>query len=134
MIRTLFDYYNFAWGLKTKSQIKNNSLYWKKRIYSVLVSMILVISFTSANATNYYVSNSGDDSNPGTSESSPWQTISKVNASTFSPGDKILFQRGDTFYGSLTIRNSGSSGNPIVYGAYGTGLNPVITGFTDITE
>ena len=44
-----------------------------------------------------------------------------------------MFKRGDTFYGSLTIKNSGSSGNPITFSAYGTGAKPVITGFTAVT-
>ena len=94
----------------------------------------IVFSF-SAKATTYYVSSSGNDGNSGTSSSSPWQTISKVNSfKNFSPGDNILFNRGNTFYGSITISNSGASGNPITFGAYGSGSNPIITGFTNVTS
>jgi len=49
------------------------------------------------------------------------------------PGDRILFRRGDTFYGSLNITKSGEAGLPITIGAYGTGDKPVITGFTTVT-
>jgi parallel beta-helix repeat protein len=59
--------------------------------------------------------------------------LAKVNASTFKAGDQILFQKGDTFYGTITVKNSGSSGNPITFGAYGTGADPIITGFTNVT-
>jgi hypothetical protein len=105
----------------------------KKLICSIALSF-LVLSFT-ANARTYYVSNSGNDSNSGTDASSPWQTINKVNSfKNFAPGDNILFRRGDTFYGGITVSNSGSSGNPITYGAYGSGVKPVITGFTNVTS
>ncbi|MGV8171743.1 MAG: LamG-like jellyroll fold domain-containing protein [Candidatus Woesearchaeota archaeon] len=86
------------------------------------------------NGTTYYISTTGNDYNSGTSESAPWQTLTKVNSMTFNPGDTILFKRGETWYGSLTIKTSGTSGNPITYGAYGgVGDKPIITGLTTIT-
>jgi len=48
-------------------------------------------------------------------------------------GDNVLFAKGQTFKGSITLSNSGTSGNPITFGAYGTGANPIITGFTTVT-
>ncbi|MGN6532526.1 MAG: PA14 domain-containing protein, partial [Ginsengibacter sp.] len=87
-----------------------------------------------ANATTYYISNAGNDSNSGTDPSSPWQTINKLNSASLSPGDNVLFRRGDTFYGGITASNSGRNGNPITYGAYGSGNKPVITGFTSVTS
>ncbi len=128
MKRTLFDYSIFVFKIIHKSQIRDNSLYLKNRIYSILFSIILVISFTSINATNYYVSNSGNDSNSGTSESTPWKTISKVNATTFRAGDQILFKKGDTWREQLTISTGGSSGSYITYGSYGSGNKPRILG------
>ncbi|MEZ5104291.1 MAG: T9SS type A sorting domain-containing protein [Draconibacterium sp.] len=82
----------------------------------------------SVNATVYYVSNSGNDSNSGTSESQPWQTLTKVNGFYFKPGDQILFKRGNTWNGTITVSGSGSSGSPITYGAYGSGEKPKIYG------
>ena len=106
----------------------------KKKLTCLIALLFLVFGFT-ANARTYYVSNSGDDSNSGTDVSSPWQTLNKVNSfRNFSPGDNILFRRGDTFYGGIVVSNSGSGGNPITYGAYGSGAKPVITGFTNITS
>ena len=71
-------------------------------------------------AATYYVADAGSDSNNGTSPFTPWQTIAKVNSSTFQPGDSILFNRGDTWREQLTVSSSGSPGNPITFGAYGS--------------
>ena len=43
-------------------------------------------------AATYYVSNSGSDSNAGTSSSSPWKTIAKVNSVSEASGSTVLFQ------------------------------------------
>jgi len=90
-----------------------------------------------ATGNTYYVSNTGSDTNNGTSESTPWQTIAKVNASTFSPGDQILFKRGDTWREILIISSSGTLENYITFGNYGTGDKPRLYGSvkgTDWTE
>lgn len=89
-----------------------------------LLFIILLLSSICVNGTVYHVASSGGD----------YSTIAEVNAATFSPGDQILFNRGESFYGTLIVSQSGSSGNPIIYGAYGTGADPVITGFTQITS
>ena len=81
--------------------------------------------------TGYYVDATlGDDDNPGT-EALPWQTITKVNATTLIPGDYVWFKRGETFAGKITPTDSGTSENPIVYCAYGAGARPIIDGSAD---
>jgi hypothetical protein len=70
----------------------------------------------------------GDDDNDGTSPATAWQTVAKVNAATLLPGQRVLFKRGGTFAGQLTPTDSGESGNPITYGAYGVGAHPIIDG------
>ncbi len=109
--------------LMVKSELKRNL---------IVLSVFTFVAF-SARAETYYVSNSGNDSNPGTSTSLPWKTLEKVNGRTFSPGDQILFNRGDEWVGTISVTSKGSSGSPIVYGAYGTGAKPVITGGQKIT-
>lgn len=99
---------------------------------ALLFILILHVSLSSFAAT-YYVSSTGSDSNTGLTTALAWKTLAKVNAASFVAGDQILFKRGDTFYGSLIIKNSGASGKPITYGAYGTGANPILTGFTTVT-
>ena len=99
----------------------------------LLIIAFLIISIT-ANATKYYVSITGNDSNSGLTEVIPWKTINKVNSfGGFNPGDSILFKRGDIFYGTLRVIQSGSTGNPITFGAYGFGDKPVITGFKSVS-
>ncbi|WP_242403677.1 hypothetical protein [Paenibacillus pini] len=82
-----------------------------------------------AGGNTYYVDNlSGNDSNGGTSSGSAWKTLTKVNATTFAPGDKILFKAGGSWQGQLWPKGSGASGSPIVIDMYGTGNKPLITG------
>jgi hypothetical protein len=83
--------------------------------------------------TTYYVSNSGSDSNNGTSAGTPWQTIAHVNAQTFSPGDSVLFQAGGLWREELDFPSSGTAGNVITIGSYGSGAQPIITGANVIT-
>lgn len=75
-----------------------------------------------------YVSPTGSDSNNGLSSSAPWKTISKVNSSSFDPGDVILFQGGQTFSGSILSPSSGTASLPIVFGSYGGGRATISSG------
>jgi hypothetical protein len=69
----------------------------------------------------FYVSNDGDDGDDGQTETTAWQTLAKVQSSSFEPEDCIVFRRGDTFRGSLyKDTESGSLGLPITFGCYGT--------------
>jgi parallel beta-helix repeat protein len=97
------------------------------------MAVIIVTLTYTVNATNYYVSSSGNDSNAGTSESAPWKTLDKVNSFTPKAGDQILFKRGDEWTGSITVNASGTSSSQIIYGAYGTGNKPKIYGSEKIT-
>ncbi len=108
-----------------------------KRHHGSTLSVAIGLFFlgTQAFGTTYYISStSGSDSNTGTSTSSPWKTIKKVNSRTYKPGDSILFKAGDTWKGSpnfsvtLTTPSAGSSGYPITYGTYGSGAAPILDG------
>jgi len=100
---------------------------------TLLIFLLFFFTATPAFATNYYVSNTGNDAASGTSESAPWKTIAKVNTILFLPGDQILFKKGDAWKEQLTIPSSGNSSNSIIFGAYGNGSNPVIDGTTPVT-
>lgn len=91
-------------------------------ITSCLIGLLPINVF----ATTYYVSVAGNDSNAGTSATSPWQTLSKVSTRAFAPGDQILFNSGEIFIGQLIISSSGAAGAPIIYGKYGTGGLPYL--------
>ena len=71
----------------------------------------------------YYISNTGNDLNSGTTPEEAWQSVSKVNSMNFEPGDVILFKGGQTFNGNLVFdaNDTGSPGNYIQVGSFGTG-------------
>src|SRR6185312_12916853 len=107
-----------------------------KNLFAISLTVFFTIFSFSAFATTYYLSSSsGNDNNSGTDAASPWRSIDKLNSfNNLRPGDYVLFKRGDTFYGGIRVNNSGSSGNPIKFGAYGSGNKPVITGFTAVAS
>lgn len=74
----------------------------------------------------YYVDAvAGLDSNAGTSPDQAWQTVTKVNAAAFQPGDTVLFKRGSVWATSaLTVTSSGVAGQPITFGAWGSASDP----------
>ncbi|MBS1958326.1 MAG: right-handed parallel beta-helix repeat-containing protein [Bdellovibrionales bacterium] len=89
--------------------------------------------------TTYYFSNTlGKDDRTvleAQNPSTPWKSLSKLNSffSSLRPGDAVLLRRGDVFYGTIQAGASGSATSPIVIGAYGTGANPVVTGFSSVS-
>jgi len=85
-------------------------------------------------ATTYYIdATNGNDSYSGTSIDQAWKSISKVNSSTFQPGDYILFKRGEIYNDTLEIPSSGEENNPIIFGSYGEGNKPIISSSSYIT-
>ena len=112
---------------------KRTFLIFNRFLLSFLFFLFLVTSIK-VNATDYYVSATGDDDADGLTPISPWLSIDKVNSvfSSIPAGSNIYFNRGDSFYGSIIISKSGTSGSPITLSAYGTGAKPIITGFVTI--
>ncbi|OCT15346.1 hypothetical protein A8709_14750 [Paenibacillus pectinilyticus] len=104
----------------------------RRMLFFVFFTLILLgfMAQGKAYAANktYYVDPAGADTNNGTSTSTPWKTLTKVNATTFTSGDKILFKAGNSWTGQLSPKGSGVSGSPIVIDQYGTGSKPLING------
>lgn len=101
-----------------------------KTYFTALI--ILLLLCTDSLATNYYVSNSGVDSNNGTSAGSPFNSLYKVNQ-VLSNGDIVYLNRGDIWY----VTNNKYDGEGIGDGlyirvdnvtidAYGSGAKPII--------
>lgn len=97
--------------------------------------IIILLTFVTINAsgTNYYVSNTGSDAANGLTTGTAWQTIAKVNAQTFSPGDSILFQAGGTWTERLVPPSSGTLALPIIFASYGVGNKPIINGLQTLS-
>ena len=103
---------------------------WKIRYLFITIFFTTTISLLSA--TNYYVATSyGNDSNNGTSLTTPNKTIAKA-ASVMSAGD-ICYIRQGRYREAISISNlSGSNGSPIVFTNYNS-ERVIIDGTTAIT-
>jgi len=114
-----------------------------KNIPSIIILLILIFSCSkdeidestetdttnSTNGTIYYVNaSSGNDANNGTSSTTAWKNLSKVNGKTFKPNDKILFKAGEVWNGQLLLSGSGVEGKPIIVDSYGNGSKPIFNG------
>ncbi|MBK6876183.1 MAG: right-handed parallel beta-helix repeat-containing protein [Ignavibacteria bacterium] len=96
----------------------------------IAVIAIILFSFVEAMSATFYISNNGNDKNNGLSPLYPWRTVTKLNSMMreFSPGDMIFFERGSYFVGQINIGCSGNDNEPVTFGAYGAGIEPVISG------
>lgn len=95
------------------------------RIINFLIPILLLLN---VNATYYVDYTEGSDSNNGTSTLTAWKNVTKVEATSLSAGDNVLFQCNELFptTSPFDIPSSGSLGNPIIFGSYGTGAKPII--------
>jgi len=112
--------------------IKQAKLFFVLSLFTIL--FVLFMFLPSWAATYYIDATKGNDNNSGLSQSTPWQTIYKVNNSKFLPGDNILFKRGDVWRKQLTVPSSGAPGKQILFGAWGQGERPVISGSNVIID
>ena len=81
---------------------------------------------------DYYVSLFGNDSNSGSSETQPWQSVERVNATKLLPGDSVWFQANQTFVGNLNLADVGLSHRDtqgfVTIGSYGDGRATIDAG------
>lgn len=102
----------------------------RKTILTIFLLITIFSIHTFAKTTYYIDSTNGSDSNDGTSPTTAWQTIAKINNSwdLIVTGDNLLFKKGEVFSGTrLDIKKGGTESNPLVIGAYGEGENPIIS-------
>lgn len=77
------------------------------------------VSNGSAIKRYFFDSVNGSDSNSGTSPSSPWKTLAKLNNTNFNPGEQVFLKRGSFWSGEWVIDNSGTASKPIIFSSYG---------------
>lgn len=77
--------------------------------------------------TKYYVAADGNDENDGLTPETAWQTIGKVNSTSFKYGDGVFFKRGDSFRQTFALETK----NGVTYSAYGEGRKPRIIASVD---
>lgn len=97
-----------------------------------LITLVSISAIWSSGQTKYYVSETGSNSNAGTSTGAPWQTVSKVVSSlaSINANDSVLFNRDDNFDVSAAILLTKSG---IKFGAYGNGARPKLNALTVVT-
>ncbi|MBO4431944.1 MAG: hypothetical protein J5852_00270, partial [Clostridia bacterium] len=91
---------------------------------------------TRPTGTVYYVdSENGNDSNSGTSSSSAWKTLDKVNSTSMSSGSAVLFKCGGVWRAKTNECTTSDPNkgvlrckNGVTYGSYGSGNKPIIVG------
>jgi hypothetical protein len=95
----------------------------------LIVLLLLVPQFSQA--AKYYVSSStGSDTNNGTSPSTPWQNLSKIDSTGRpAPGDSIFLKAGDLWNTPLLIGTSGTAAAHIVFSTYSGTARAIISGF-----
>ncbi len=103
----------------------------------ILPILLLHLAVAVNAATYYFSSSSGDDSRStwqAQDPSTPWQSIAKLNSIMYllQPGDQVLFNSSDTFLAGSAGINVTASG--ITFGSYGSGSQPVISGFSIVTN
>jgi hypothetical protein len=89
----------------------------------LFVSCVVLGTAFTTEAADFYVSPDGNDNATGNTPDDAWLTIDRVNLQSLQPGDRVLFEGGQTFTGHLGVWTDdvGSATNPIVIGSYGTG-------------
>jgi hypothetical protein len=92
-----------------------------KRVFLFLLSCIYTICF--AQHKIYYVSPHGNDTNDGLSIAASWKSLAKVNSIDFQQGDRILFEGGQVFQGTLVFESgdNGTPSEPVIISSFGSG-------------
>ena len=111
-----------------KKETKKRNWYSISLRFMLVFFMLLLVH--SAFAIDYYIDSvAGVDSANGTTISTPWRNLSKINAVTLAAGDKIFLKSGSVWNGQqLKFGGSGSAAFPIIVDKYGTGAKPILNG------
>ncbi|UCF44434.1 MAG: hypothetical protein JSV99_05880, partial [Planctomycetota bacterium] len=104
-----------------------------RKLVCLTVAVLALALSSAVSAATYYVSPSGNDNDAGTSPTTAWQTINKVNTVDFADGDSVLFEAGQTFTGTILVdvNDEGTASNPLTFGSYGSGRATIDSGETD---
>ena len=79
-----------------------------------------VRTYTPANGTYYVSSLNGSDSNDGTSQTTAFYSLHKINELDLQPGAKVYLERGSVFENQyLHIEGGGAENTPVIIDAYG---------------
>lgn len=91
-----------------------------KKLKFIILLLFIVITTYSIKATNYYVSNSGNNTNNGLTTTNAFLTLQHV-ANIVIAGDTVFVENG-TYVGFDLRNRNGSDGNPIIFKATGNNV------------
>src|SRR5580698_7861044 len=107
---------------RTASRSQQHSTFW---IFSSLILVLFAsISLSAQTGATYYVSTSGNDSNPGTL-AAPWLTIQ--NAANIATAGATVYVFGGVYNEIVSFPNSGTKKLPITFQSY-PGQTAIIDG------
>ena len=106
---------------------------WATGVYHDLQYRYAIYKKKQNPAVTYYLSPGGNNANSGRSRSDAWKTIGQLNKVEFNPGDKVLFEGGQTFSGTLVLdsHDLGAPDKPILISSYGSGVATIEAGKVD---
>lgn len=85
--------------------------------------LIILLSVFNLQARDrvYYISQNGNDNNDGLSIKTAWRSIAKVNHTILKAGDKVLFEGGSIFKGTIQLDSldGGTAKNPVIITSFG---------------
>jgi hypothetical protein len=84
---------------------------------------LLLLCWVARCATYYVDATDGSDSANGLSAGAAWKTLAHATNQTYSVGDSVLLQRGESWSEAWIFPQDG-----MTLGAYGAGVNPIIDG------
>ncbi len=109
----------------------------RKLLWSAAATILTPLVFASvASATDYYFSPTGSDNNSGTSQATPFASLSALNNLNLNAGDNVYLQGGASFSGTINlgsqdtaVSSSGvTAGAPIRISTYGSGYATINAG------
>jgi hypothetical protein len=93
-----------------------------------MLAWAVAASAGAAQVRTFYVDAArGEDAQDGLNPESAWRSLARVNRAVLSPGDRVLFHRGQIWRGQL-VPHSGDSSGVITYGVFAEGDKPILLG------
>lgn len=104
--------------------------YWAGAKTWAAILVVGLLGSVRLSAVEYFIRNIGNDSAPGLNTNSAWRTIERINNTHLHPGDRVLFEGGETFSGNLrlTAEDAGTSTEPVMIGSFGSGRATILAG------
>ncbi len=88
----------------------------KRMLLAIICCAWFIAAAGGLNAATYYVSITGDDTNPG-AKTEPWRTIAHA-AQQAQAGDTVCVEEGNYGHEHVVLSNSGTAAQPIVFKGY----------------